>query len=223
MGDATTPPYPDGWTIHADAAVAAYHGDDLHVYFAAAGGGSVRVFQGRTLVMEDGGFDLEDSGGKWTTRGYDRSRHLRAEDDGVTAEIAFGRPAYMFPGFLSRLILRLGSMSAWGSRLLRSAIDFMRLNRGSAANQSAAPMASKSGGGPTLRRQVAVENGHVCISDEIRSTGAARSTTVVPRLVLSGKGWSGKALYLDDSVLLVEKQWPSDDPADGVSLTWKNG
>ena len=66
---------------------------------------------------------------------------------GVEFKDALGKAVFFNPGFLSRLLLRLGSVTPFSSRLLRRLIDTYRLRKGTAINQSAAPLAGTGGGG----------------------------------------------------------------------------
>lgn len=161
--------YPQGWLLRQDSSIAAYHDGQSHVFFSPAGGGCVRVYLGQRLVLEDFGVDVRGSGGVLLTGGgYDTGRGLRLEGGAAVCESGLGAPSFFFPGFLSRLVLRLGCTTALGSRLLRAFIDWWRIRSGTAINQSAAPLAA-SQGGVRVRRRVQVEAGGVEVVDEVRA------------------------------------------------------
>ncbi len=160
--------YTPGWTVCRDAAVFAYHSGATHIFFAPCGGGVLRLYVGNRLEFEDMGATVNTRTGRWVNLGYDPGRRVEAMDDGYRVYVNMGRPAFFFPGFLSRLVLRIGSWNARTSKLLRSLIDFYRLRNRTAVNQSAAPMA-RGRTAYVFRRSVAVTNGAVEIIDEIES------------------------------------------------------
>lgn len=168
---------PKGWTCHDEARVVSFHRGDLHVHFAAAGGGMVRVFQGRELVLEDLGPMVEEPGTGWGCAGYDPTRALAFENNGFALESRLGRATFFYPSFPARLVLRLGCMVPQVSYWLRAAIDAYRLRNRTAVNQSAAPVAG-GGGGYGFRRRVSVDpdRDRVVIDDRLESaTGRLRS------------------------------------------------
>jgi len=160
--------YPLGWTVRNMAAVAAWHGKQLHVFFSPVGGGMVRVFCGRELILEDAAPWLDRPDGRWGVAGYDPGRSLLIEPDGCGLRTQLAKSIFFFPGFLSRLILRIGSINRYTSRILRSLIDSYRMWRHTAINQSAAPMA-KTDGLYSLERWVRARNSQVEIVDELRA------------------------------------------------------
>ena len=164
--------FPEGWTVRDRAAVAAFHGDGLHVYFSIAGGGAVRVYTGGALVYEDLGVDVVAAGGSWGSSGYAADRKAVRSEGGIGFAAPMGRAAFFYPGFLSRLVLRLGSTTPLTSRLLRQAIDRYRLRKGTAINQSAAPIAG-GGGDYRFERHVTAGAGEVVVSDRIVSARGA--------------------------------------------------
>ncbi len=71
----------------------------------------------------------------------------------------------------------LGSITGWSSRRLREAIDWYRLRKRTAINQSGTSV-GKSAGDHVLERRIDVEARRVVVSDTIASSGLS----VRPRL-----------------------------------------
>jgi hypothetical protein len=172
IAPAASLPYPEGWTLHRQAAVAAFHRADCHVYVPFAGGAVTRVYAGGALAMEDLGVDIATPEGASTSLTYSAARTAELAGTSLTVGFRLGRPRYFFPGFAQRLVLRAGSLTEGTSRLTRAAIDHYRLRTKTAINQSAASIAA-SGGGPLLTRTVAVEAGRVVVTDRIEGAGGA--------------------------------------------------
>jgi hypothetical protein len=169
---------PQGWTHRAESAVAACHQGRLHVYFAPAGGGVVRIYDGRALLLEDDGLHMDDGTAKWASLGYDPDRPVEPVVGGFGMASALGPASFFYPSFLSRLVLRVGCIVPQLSYLLRAAIDFYRLRARTAVNQSAAPMAKgKSPYG--YRRDVVVMDGTVRIRDRLECRGGSFDTARV--------------------------------------------
>ena len=162
--------YPNGWTIHSGCALAAFHEGDLDAYFTVSGGGSVRLFLNGISVIEDLGIYVHH--GKDTlVAGYDLTRAIERDGSRFTIQAGLGRAGFMYPGFLSRLILRLGSTTAWGSTLLRRAIDWYRLRAGTALNQSASAVV-KGGGNLRYGRSLELDDHAVTITDRLEWHGS---------------------------------------------------
>lgn len=179
--------FPGGWTVRKESAVAACHDGTTHVYFSVAGGGAVRVFWGRELVWEDIGIDVVSPGELLGSAGYSLDRPMAQVPGGVEFKDALGKAVFFYPGFLSRLLLRLGSVTPFSSRLLRRLIDTYRLRKGTAINQSAAPLAG-TGGGILFERRVVVEDGAVTITDRLeRADGGIDSRFLRPNLTVRGE------------------------------------
>lgn len=164
--------YPQGWTKRKLAAIAAYHQNDLHVFFSPAGGGAVRVYHGQRRLLDDPGLAVTGPGGGFSGGGYDPERVVAWEEKGGLLTSALGPAGFFYPSFLSRLVLRLGCLTPWSSRLLRSLIDAYRLKKRTAINQSAAPLAG--GGGYVFTRRIAIDGGRVTVGDEVQGAGGAR-------------------------------------------------
>ena len=95
--------YPQGWTVHPAAGLAAYHRGDLHVYFPAAGGAITRIYQGDRLILEDLGVDIREGDVAFTARTYESGRPIAPIENGVSLSVSFGRTQYLFPSFLQRI------------------------------------------------------------------------------------------------------------------------
>jgi hypothetical protein len=131
---------PKKWTFRKEAGVCAYHQDKTHLYFFPSGGGGVRYFYGEDLVLEDLGYFLKSSKGNFSCSGYNLKRPLEKLSNGFKIQVNFGRSEFFYPSFLSRLILRIGCIIPKFSQILRSLIDWYRMNNKTAINQSAAPV-----------------------------------------------------------------------------------
>lgn len=171
-------PYPQGWTVHASAAVAAYHREDCHIYVPFAGGAVTRIYLGAEAEVADLGLDALKNGNALTSLSYSSDR--LAEVSGNTVSIAFdgGRTKYFFPSFAMRLLLRLGSMTERTSRLTRAFIDVYRRRAKTAINQSSASV-REGGASFRLTRSIGVEENRIVLTDNL---SAADGTTVELRL-----------------------------------------
>jgi hypothetical protein len=128
------------WVFRKEAGVCAYHQGKTHLYFFPSGGGGVRYFNGKNLVLEDLGYFLNSSKGNFSCSGYNSKRPLEKLSNGFKIQVKFGRSEFFYPSFLSRLILRIGCIIPKFSQILRSLIDWYRMNNKTAINQSAAPV-----------------------------------------------------------------------------------
>jgi hypothetical protein len=186
--------FPDGMTRAKAAGVCAFHRRDLHVYCSAAGGGTLRVFRGDQCIYEDQGPWLDTPERGYCVAGYDPERPLDCRTDSLTLLARLGAAHFFFPGLLSRLILRFGSTTALGSRLLRAAIDFVRVRRRTASNQSAAPIASADS--PyALEREVRIEGNLFQVVDRLSSEAAA----IDPATLMSAVTFRGERRLLPAS------------------------
>ena len=181
--------YPGGWTIRESSAIAAFHDGDLHIYVSIAGGGAVRIYSGRSLICEDIGIHLVTDDGNWGSAGYATNREILRSSSGVGFKTALGKAAFFYPGLLSRMILRVGCTTAWSSRLLRQAIDRYRTLKGTAINQSAAPIASE-GGGYLFERTVDVSSDAIIVRDRLSSKNSPiDSDSLCFNLSVYGDAW----------------------------------
>jgi hypothetical protein len=164
--------FPAGWTWYKAAAVGAFHDRNLHVYCSPAGGGMLRAFHADELFYEDPGPWLDTGEQDYCVAGYDPARPVALRANGFTLRARLGVARFFFPGLLSRLILRFGSMTAIGARILRVAVDYVRVRRRTASNQSAAPVANADS--PyLLERDVRVEDGVLRVVDRLTCEGRA--------------------------------------------------
>ena len=166
-------PYPQGWTVHASAAVAAYHRDECHVYFPFAGGPVTRIYSGDEIRLTDLGVDALNDGVAFTALSYSADRVAERSGNSVSVAFDAGRAKYFRPGSVKRLLLRLASATETGSRLTRALIDRYRCFAKTAINQSATFV---SDGRAAIRvvRTVGAETGHIVVVD--RLTGAKGAT-----------------------------------------------
>ncbi len=176
--------YPEGWTLRQNSLVAAYHRDNLHVFVSAAGGGTVRAYRDQVCLFEDHGLALEQDVTTWVNNGYDTSRSMTLEENELRLEAPLRPATFFFPGFLSRLVLRVGCTFAWSATMLRAMIDWVRIRSGTAINQSAAPMA-KGRAQFRCSRAIAITETEVAITDAVEAQTNARISSP-PRLFWNG-------------------------------------
>lgn len=209
--DALAGRYPTGWTLHKESALAVYHAGPLHVYFSIAGGGAVRIFDGGRLVCEDMGIRISRAGRNWGSAGYSLNRPIRALGNGIGFDSALGEASFFFPGFLSRLILRLGSVTALSSRLLRRMIDRYRIKNGTAINQSAAPLAG--GDAPyAFTRDVTVDGNVVTIRDLVeRRDGLIDSQSLHAEIRIDGEAPPENVTPFKAAAVTIEKRTGIDE------------
>jgi hypothetical protein len=187
---------PRGWTFHRAACVGAFHGDRWHVYFNPAGGGGIRVFAGERLVYEDLGYRIEIGSEQFGTASYDPQRVIEQLPNGYSVRCHFAKAKFFFPGFLSRLVLRVACSTAFGARAIRSAIDHVRLRKRTASNQSAAPVAGRASG-HVLERRIEIADRVVRVIDritgppgvntEVRLVALTHGMDAIPDNVLTGE------------------------------------
>lgn len=174
-----------GWRVFEKSAAVVYHQGDFHVYFAVSGGGGVRAYSSTNLILEYLGPIVEYEGVTLASRGYDTRRPVRI--NGNEAESTFGlAPGSAFsPSFISRLLLRIACMTPLGSKLARSAIDAYRIRRGTAINQSSAPLAN---GKPpiSVTRAIRVEDGKLVVRDILIGDRGDIDTALVNVKAVSG-------------------------------------
>lgn len=163
-------PYPQGWTLHPAAGVAAYHSNRLAVFFPYAGGAVTRVYFGGRRLLEDRGLSGHHHDTSLTSLTYNAERASLIVSNSISARFELARAGYFYPGFLQRLVLRLGSTTAWSSRRLREAIDWYRQRKRTAINQSGTSV-GKSGGDHTLERRISFDDDRVVVSDTIATRG----------------------------------------------------
>jgi len=215
--------FPAGWTLHKDSAVLAFHKHPMHVYFSAAGGGVVRVYRGRKKVFEDFGLDLINGEGRWGSVGYDPDRDLREVPGGYILHCRLGKAAFFYPGFMARLILRLGCTIPSLSYLLRSIIDAYRLRKRTAINQSAAPLADKEGA-YKFERGLFVEGDVVRVTDRLESpTARIDSRWLSPNVLLEGRRAARIGEHFEANWVSIEKKLSLSAEGADLSVVVKHG
>jgi hypothetical protein len=158
--------FPKNWTFRKEAGICAYHQEKTHLYFFPSGGGGIRYFNGRKLVLEDLGYFLNSPKGNFSCSGYNSKRPLEKLSNGFKIQVNFGRSEFFYPSFLSRLILRIGCIIPKFSQVLRSLIDWYRMNNKTAINQSAAPV-SDSESSYLFTRKVIIKEMSIIIHDTL--------------------------------------------------------
>lgn len=167
-------PYPQGWTLHRKASVAAYHRGGLHVYVPFAGGGVTRIYSGSELCVSDFGIDVTSSSGTFTALSYSAERPAALTDATFSVSFELAKPKYFFPSFLQRLLLRSGSLTAVTSRFTRAAIDVYRQRAKTAINQASTSV-GHGRSGLFLSREIAIGDGHVAITDILKGAAGAEA------------------------------------------------
>jgi hypothetical protein len=128
------------FVYHADASLISLKTNLFHLSFAPAGGGQVRIVsnQNPSFKFEDLGYLLELNSKKWTHVGYDPKRSLKViSSSEFILSCGFYPAEFMFPGFISRLFLRVLGAIPGAPRYIRAIIDFIRKRKRTAINQSA--------------------------------------------------------------------------------------
>ena len=177
LGTAESIPYPEGWTLHPGAGVAAFHAGNVHVYAPYAGGAVTRVYVGDELLLADLGIDGDLAGVPLTSLTYSSDRTAATDASTLATRFELAGADYFYPSFLQRLVLRLGSTTAWSARRLREAIDGYRQRKHTAINQSASSV-GRSGSNHVLERRVEIDAARVVIRDALGDDGIG----VRPRL-----------------------------------------
>jgi hypothetical protein len=197
--------------------VCAYHDRDWHLYFSPAGGGTVRVYKGARLIYEDRGFVLETGHERLGTGGYDPERPVRRTQTGFAVSCRLAATRFFFPGLLSRLILRLGCSTALGAQVLRSVIDYVRLERRTASNQSAAPIAARKAA-YLLERSIEITESNIRIVDRVRGPAGARAATLTP-LVIFQDGAACTPISMREECITLTKNLDMSDGSD-PAFSW---
>ena len=103
----------------------------------------MNIFYGSNHKFQDTAIYMSDDQEKWTSGGYSLDRDLQLSNNTLSLKCTLKSQTIFFPGFLSRLLLRIGCKYSWSSKFLRFLIDQIRLRKKSAFNQSAAPIGNK--------------------------------------------------------------------------------
>ena len=161
-------------TFYKQAGIFSYKSDGFHVIFLPAGGGIVRIFYldkktGALHTYEDLGYVYSDpaiSPYELFTGGYSTTRRIEKDKDTITTYVQVIPAKFFFPPFIARLALRLSCTVPYLSYWSRKLIDLYRKKKGTAINQSIAPVGGHNIG-ITLKRQLATKNNSFKIIDEI--------------------------------------------------------
>jgi hypothetical protein len=206
--------YPAGWTQSKDAALVAWHGESLHLFLSPAGGGMVRVYRQSQRILEDLGLSLANGADRWVLKGYDPERPVTINGLDCRIEASLGRPAFFYPSFLSRLVLRLGCTTPLGAKVLRWLVDQYRLRNRTAVNQSSAPLA-RTEAAYRLERTLSVGASEVVIRDRV--VGCDRTVSfrsIFLRLIGPEPEIAGDA-EAKGSAIAIEKRlaWTQESPS----------
>lgn len=137
------------------------------VLVAACAGGLVRLF-GPGARFADFGYALEGGRARQSTSFYDRRIPAGLAGDVLVVQGHFSPVRPFLPPYWARVALRCACSTALGSRLTRSAIDVIRLRKGTAINQSSGNISSRTGN--ALERRVQARGRTVTISDLLTFT-----------------------------------------------------
>ncbi|MDD3905565.1 MAG: hypothetical protein PHS46_03420 [Candidatus Omnitrophica bacterium] len=156
------------------AAVFSRSSPGIYVEFIPAGGGAIKGYfngelSGVTGRYEDSGYvygPIGSSGKYIFTGGYKADRKSELAEDGMSAEVEFVPARFFFPPYIARLALRIACSIPMFSFYARKLIDMYRKMKGTAINQSAAPVADGKGA-ILLRRCLQTEEWGFRITDEI--------------------------------------------------------
>ncbi|MBF0346940.1 MAG: hypothetical protein HQL81_04670 [Magnetococcales bacterium] len=161
-----------------DSALIRFHVGTGSGIFAAAAGGLTRLFSPRTPdSVADYGYALDLDRGSATNMTYDRHLHSGVAQGQPFVLAPMPRVKKFIPSFMARLVLRLASSTAPGSRLTRKGIDWIRRRKGSALNQSSANLGGRSAPW-TLDRRLKLSAGTVCIQDRLLFKTPIRSNRI---------------------------------------------
>lgn len=155
-----------GWKVFNDSKLSTYKSKNLNIFFSAAGGGVMRAFDSKKLIFEDLGYYIKFKDKKYCHNGYDRFRSIKYKKNGISFVTNFGLTRFFFPTFVSKIILRIICKSAFLSKISRSIIDFIRVKKQTALNQSSAPLSSKISGF-LLSRSISINEKTIFILDKI--------------------------------------------------------
>ena len=148
------------------------HDDNWSMSFAPCGGGEVKIVhrhEDQIWSMIDNGYHIFFQSQTYCSVGYDRFRDVKIVGERAwELNLAFAPASFMFPGFISRLGLRVLGMIPGFPNYLRMVIDLYRKVNKTALNQSSAPVANKNAVF-TMLRKVKVESNTVVIEDRLFS------------------------------------------------------
>lgn len=194
-------PLQTSFSYRHEANVLAARRTEYDVFFSGAGGGVVKVYfevkPNEYFVIEDQGYLMEIGGMKYSSQGYNPSRKTKLiGETAVEIELQFGPSVFMFPGFISRLGLRVLCAIPGFPRYLRMGIDWYRQKKKTALNQSAAPVAEGKEF-LNISRTLRLEDGSVVIEDHFRVLNSSileKTTSFQSRFFVNGVSRDGADL-----------------------------
>jgi hypothetical protein len=162
--------------FNREANVFAYRNSDLQVHFFPSGAGMVRAFSQDDNIHKihqyhDAGYSYSDkriSKHPLITGGYSNLRKTNRQGNAITACVKFVPAKFFFPPFFFKVVLRIGCAIPALSLWLRKLIDSYRQRKGTAINQSIAPLSGKDSG-IALYRTLIFQKDHFKIVDLIKS------------------------------------------------------
>lgn len=205
-----------GWRVFNESKLSTYKSKNLNIFFSAAGGGVLRAYDSEKLIFEDSGYYIKCKNKNYCHNGYDRYRSIKFSKTGISFITNFGTTKFFFPTFISKVILRLICKSALLSKIARRMIDFIRIKKQTALNQSSAPLSSKVEGF-LLSRAISINEKKIYILDkisipfevsnsslEIKFSSSIKQRNVKNHDCLSKEFFIKKEIDLNFNLLLVE-------------------
>ncbi len=185
-----------GDIFHHEANVFSYRNSGLQVNFFPSGAGAVRFFLHEGNINEvhqyhDAGYSYSDkhiSKNKLFTGGYSNLRKTDRKINTITTCVNFIPAKFFFPPFFAKVILRIGCIIPFLSFCLRKLIDSYRKKKGTAINQSVAPLSGKNSG-IVLYRTLAFQEDNFKIIDLIKSERKGTKlqlSNLSPRIFIDG-------------------------------------
>jgi hypothetical protein len=135
---------------------------------AACAGGLTRLFNLEGDTLSDYGYAVATPGGYATNFTYNRKLKLMKEENAFSLDVPIAPVSKFMPSFLSRVILRLASSTALGSRVTRRLIDVIRKKKGTSVNQASANLSARSGW--RLHRTIRLSQNAVTVTDRLSFT-----------------------------------------------------
>ncbi len=157
----------NGWKIFMEAKVCRYYSKNTNIFFSAAGGGMTKIYLKKKLILEDQGYNFKYKNKNYSHNGYDRNRYLKINEENIEFLTNFGEAKYYNFNFLSKIILRIVCLIPYLSSLVRSIVDFIRIKKQTALNQSNAPLANKSKR-KILKREISFQDNEIKIKDIVK-------------------------------------------------------
>lgn len=152
------------WSYFKESSVALYSDVVGKVYFYIAGGGNIKIYSGKKCICDFRGLVFGSKNSYYSSRGYSRARKVGINRDSVDVNFSLVESKSFNPRWVSRLLLRLACTTEIGSNWSRKAIDFYRVNNGTALNQSSTPSARGRNLG-VLKREITITGQKVLIKE----------------------------------------------------------